>query len=189
MEVRELLGEAQAAVDESGIANDLRTVAFSKAIDLLVRESFAGASEAPPDVGGGGDPLRLISQRLDIDLEVAQAVYSVKDGDLEIVVGTRLLAPRAAAATKELALLVAGGRQAGGFDDEWTDVGHIRRWAETYKRLDSPNFSSAIKEMEHLFSVRGTPRKREVRMTMPAWDETSRLVRRLGGADGGGGRR
>jgi hypothetical protein len=193
MSLKEILVEALRAVDEAGVPTDLRQIAFEKAIDLAAQQAVtrtdaggekpaAKAAKAASEVAGeSGDALERIAGKLKLDREIVAHVYNVDpEGNLEVVVAPSRLPAKVATAMREIALLVAAGRQAGGFDSEWTSADEIRQVCEHFKRFDSPNFASALKQMEHVFLMRGTSRKREVKMTAPAWVEATDLVKRLG---------
>ena len=193
MSVKAILVEALRAVEEAEIPAELRQVAFEKAIELaagltLSRADAGGTAlqpKAPTPPGERAaeseEPLQRIASKLKLDREVVSHVYNVTpDGKLEIVVSPGRLPSKFGPAMRELALLVASGRQAGGFDTEWTSADEIRQVCEHFKRFDGANFATHLKQMEEVFLVRGTPRKREVKMTMPAWEAAKTLVQRLG---------
>lgn len=194
MKISEVLVSALKEVDEAGIKEEgLRVVAFGKVIDLLLGNVQASISRPNPNSRGGsvaastdeGAMLQAIANRLKLDVEAVAQVFSIDDGELQLVIGPGKLNPRKSGATKEIALLVAAGRQAAGIDDEWTSLGVIRKVCEDYRRLDSPNFAAAIKEMEDWFSFRGNGTNREVRMSRPAWEQARELIIRLiGGGEG-----
>jgi hypothetical protein len=184
----DILMAAHKAVKDAEIDDDLRAVAFSKAVDMLLLEGGLESRPtgtrlaAPPSAHAAQEdvgPLDRIAQRLKLDRESVASTFYIKDNDFQLIVGHNKLPRAAAAATKEIALLVAAGRQAAGIDDEWTPVSIIREWCEHYKRLDTNNFAAAIKGMQDLFSFRGSTREREVRMSRPAWERAGELVSRL----------
>ncbi len=189
MTLREILTEALRAVEEARVPAELREIAFAKAIDLAagpqsVRAGGAGAAnrqQVQEALGGDADGLDRISSKLKLDREVVSHVYYISPDSkgLEVVVSPTRLPSRFGPAIKELALLVAAGRQAAGLDSEWTAAEEIRKVCEHFKRNDPSNFATYIKQMEDVFSIRGTAYKREVRMTMPAWEQATALVTRL----------
>lgn len=187
MDPTSILMAAKKAVDEAGIDEALWPVAFGKAVDILSRDVASPESAGPPAPISGsplplvqdGSMLSQIAQKLNLDVSVVEQVFYAEGDELQIIVGPRKVNPRAAAATKELALLLAAGRQAARVE-EWTSATTIRDVCQEYKRFDSPNFANTIKEMGEVFNFRGTGQKREVRMTRPGWDRAADLVRRLG---------
>jgi hypothetical protein len=189
MALKDILAEALKAVDEAEIPSELREIAFGKAIDL-VAGTASPKSRIDPQVkvqpqgqlaGDASGPMQRIANKLKLDSEVVSHVYYIdpEGKNLEVVISSSRLPAGFAPAIKELALLVAAGRQAAGIDAEWTSADEIRKVCEHFKRYDSANFAAHIQQMERVFSVRGTPRKREVRMTSPAWEEATALITRL----------
>jgi hypothetical protein len=194
MEVREVLVRALKEVDEADIPSELRAVAFGKAVDLLSTGAQDATRQLPPprrDPLGNGQPaaesspLERIATRLKLDTEVVQDVFDHDDDGLRVVVSPKKLEKQDARATKQLALLVAAGRQAAGLDeDDWTNVSEIRQVAEDYRKLDPSNFAKHIAQLQDEFSVRGSGQKRALRVTRPGWDAARELVERLAGAEG-----
>ena len=186
-QVMDVLKKAVALVNEAEVEEDLRPVAFAKAVDLL------SATSAEPvltkdrvreteQTGESGDLLDSIASRLKIRRQVVEEVYSIKDGNLEVLVPGGGLAKTKVGGTREIALLVVAGRQAAGLDD-WTDQEEVKTVAEFYGRFDGPNFARAIQERSGLIRIGGTPRKRELQLRAAGWEEAKKLVMRLGGGD------
>jgi hypothetical protein len=190
MKPTNVLVEALRAIEEAGIPADLREIAFGKAIDLVARSAEPELLTGPevtlkrePPVGDDHGPMQRIAKKLKLDAGIVSHVYYVDpDGkNLEIVISASRLPAKFGPAIRELALLVAAGRQAAGIDTEWTSADEIRAVCEHFKRYDAANFATHIQKMDDVFSIKGTPRKREVRMTMPAWEQATALVTRLAG--------
>ncbi|TMC49800.1 MAG: hypothetical protein E6J14_06180 [Chloroflexi bacterium] len=156
-----------------------------EAAELLSVESTSGAMAREPrgaqDESGVGY-LERIASKLKIPKEIAEHVFNQEGDVLEIVVAPGKLEKKNSAATKQLAILTVAGHQAAGIED-WTSTSVIRQWCEHFKKLDSANFAATIKELENLFTMRGTARGRQMRTTAPGWVEASRLVSQLGGGD------
>lgn len=192
---RDVLAEALKDVEEAGVPEDLREIAFAKAFDLRAGTTRAShPSGASGEVGGsavvpatrgqldsGGDPLARIAARLEIDVETVGEVFDVNEGEVELIVPVGKLPGRVATATKQIALLVAGGRQAAGIED-WTSLDRIREVCAYFKKLDSGNFAKTVREMEDVFNFRNaSQRKIQVRLARPGWELLADEVRRLGG--------
>lgn len=182
MKVSELLVEALDAVNESKIPNDLRVVAFAKAMEVLASQRNPAAAAATPaaaipgSTSPKGSPIEAISTRLGIDSERLREVFNVTEGgEIELVFPAGKIERKLSSGTKQIALLVAAARQATALD-EWTSFANIRAWCEHYKRLDGANFATTVKQMEDIFSIRGAGQKREVRMTRPGWEKATELV-------------
>lgn len=126
-----------------------------------------------------GNPIAAIAKRLGIPAEQADRVFHVDGDDLELTVSVAALASPKRAATREIAILVTAGRQASGQDDRETDAEAVRRVCDHYKKLDPPNFSSTMRELNGLLTVREKGRKKYLKMTQPAWEEASAVVKRV----------
>jgi hypothetical protein len=190
MEVADILMSALRAVDDSKVPADLREVAFSKAVDLIsgtggevAGSQQIGQPSSPLNSSSGGSdgsPLERLASKLGLELETVRSVFDIDDGEFNVVVSPNKLDKRASSGTKQIALLVAAGRQGAGLDSDWTSVDEIRKFAEDFKRLDSPNFASSIREMEEEFNVKGSPRKKEVRLSRVGWEKATEFIGRLG---------
>lgn len=189
MSFTDMLTEARKAVEEAGLDGELRTIGFAKVLDALLGSQTTPRDEPSSSPNGSGgqreevlidNPVAALVARLKVSEETIRHVFHLNGDELEIVVAPGKLDSRSSTATKQLALLVAAGRQGAGLE-EWTGADRIRGWCEHYKRLDPSNFAGTLKEMEDVFSFRGTPRRRELRMTAPAWANASELVKKLGG--------
>lgn len=187
MDTTALLRKAWGAVEEAGLPEHVQATALQVAAENVLRAGgsvgVGGARAETPPVGSGGAPAgyaEAIARRLRVDQQVVEHVYNQEGDVLEIVVAPGRLSKKSSAATKQLAILTVAGRQAVGLE-EWTAASVIREWCEHFKRLDSPNFAAALRELESLFTMRGSPRARQMRMTAPGWVEAARLVNELGG--------
>lgn len=198
--VRDILNEAVKDVEETNVPEDLRGIAFSKAFDFradTLAAPSSGASgvqtgEARTQAGGRGaamsagalegDPIAAIAARIGIDRGTVAEVFTASDGELQLIVPPGRLAKRTATASKEIATLIAGGRQAAGLE-EWTSWNRIRAVCSDYKKLDSANFAKSMREMEEVFRFRKGEGEREMLMTLarPGWERFAVEVRRLGG--------
>ena len=196
---REVLIAALQDVEDAKIPDDLRAVALWKAIDLragIGAVERPGAGSTPTGAGSSrlqqeattgdtgarsGDSLASIAHRLGLDRATVEEVFTVQGADLELIVPVGKLPSKVAAATKEIALLIAGGRQAAGVE-EWTSWDIIRVVCIDYKRIDSTNFAKTVREMDDVFNFRkDSERKLSVRLARPGWDRLAEAIRRLGG--------
>lgn len=198
-EPRDVLKAALADMEAEAPPDDLRVKAFDKLFDLhaaavlgsspAVEQARSGTTAhkdlaAPGANGSGaadGDALGAIAARMDLERATVEEVYDLHDGSVQLIIPTGKLTSRVATAAKEIALLLAGGRQAGG-TEEWTSVDAIRDACADFKKLDSGNFSKTIRSMEDVFNFRKeSERKMSVKLSRPGWEEFGRLVRRFGG--------
>lgn len=189
-DVSQVLVGALKDVQEAKVPEDLREIAFKEAIRLREAATGAGATGGPARGSRGGPeserndgaPLGQIASLFGTDQSLVNEVFNVRDGEVRLAIGSRSLAAGKRPATREIAVLVAGARQATG-QEEWTSVNAIREWCEEYDKYDRANFAKSIAAMDDLFQFAGKGQKREVRMRQPAWEEAGDLVRRLGGGE------
>jgi hypothetical protein len=192
---REVLLGALQDVEAADVPGDLRVAAFEKVFELradavrsveFARAGGVAGVSAPVsakwgDLDVSDDPLAQIAQRLGVQADTVSEVFDFQDGEVELIIPAGKLSNRSATATKQIALLVAGGRQAAGSED-WTSIDVIREVCSYFRRLDSPNFAKTIKEMDDVFNFRNpSPRKIQVRLARPGWEQFADDVRRLGG--------
>jgi hypothetical protein len=196
--VKEILDDAMDVTADYQMHNHLAwTTLFAKAVELLnarrrsdrvvltdtdkyvhAAEKMLASIESKTSVG----LLDLVASRLRLDRAVVADVFDDSDGTIDVIVTPRKLDPTKARATKQLALLVVAARQAAELE-EWTDVDEIRRLVEDYKKYDSANFASAIKEMHDDFRIKQVGRKITVKLGRPGWDRAAELVRKLAGEE------
>jgi hypothetical protein len=195
-DVSVILVEAISAVNAANVPPELKEAAFSKAVDVIMarrtaarREQMGLEEPGPPGplprAGtqvASDDALSRIANRLRLDRAVVAEVFDEQDGKIDVIVAPKKLDPRKAPATKQLATLVAAARQ-GADLEEWTDADEIRRFVEDFKRYDSANFASALKEMDDIFRIKQTGRKITLKLGRPGWDRATELVAKLGGED------
>jgi hypothetical protein len=194
-QVTQILRQALAAVKDAGVPPELQPTALEKAVDLL---AGAGASTGSPPlaqtepvrrepggtIGGGAVPLDMIAEGLGLSREVVEEVYHYDaDDGLKIVLGTTRFARAMSAATKQLALLLAAGRQAAGIE-EWTSFTDIRELAKEFGRFDSANFSTTIKDMPDAFMFKGsTTSDRSVKVNRRGREDAAAMITVLTGGE------
>jgi hypothetical protein len=185
---RDVLVEALKDVEDANVPDDLREIAFSKVFDLRAGNPAVGsaaASTTGSTINGspaiGDDPLATIAARYSIDAGTVAEVYAIHDGKLELIVPLSKLSKATATGTKEIALLIAGGRQAGGIE-EWTSWDEVRDACVEFKKYDSGNFAKTMHEMHDVFNQRRqSDRKYLVKLAKPGWERLGDAIRRLGG--------
>jgi hypothetical protein len=189
MDVKGILVQAEETVREAGIPDDLRVTAFAKAVDLISGPGRSagesrGSSAVPARAGSDDaeDALDEIGQKLKLEPEIIGEVFHEEDGEIEITVPSAKLDAGKKGGTRQLALLIAAGRQGAGLE-EFTSLDVVRKVAEDYRRYDQANFAKAINEMSDVFNFRGTGRGRSVKVSRPGWEAATQLVKALGGGE------
>ena len=188
---RDVLVAVLSDVAEADVPEDLRRIAFDKLWDAHTGSSpavsSASRSGATSPVHGAtapadtGDKLNAIAARANLDRDVVAEVFDERGGELELIIGAGKLSSSVSSGAKEIALLVAGSRQAAAIE-EWTALDSIRDVCQEFKKLDS-NFARTIQSMTSSFNVRKeSERKLMFRVSRPGWEEFGKLVARLAGA-------
>lgn len=177
--IENVLASTQQALSSSGIERELWPAAFSKVFDLLIQET--SSHEEKPSGSSGTSPnsslskLELISQRMKIPLEVTQDLFYLEGDLLGVTLPTQRLDRSKKSATKQIALIVAAGRQAAELE-EWTATAMLRETCEDYGKLDTPNFAATIASMDDVFQTRGKGQARAVRVRRPGFERAKELV-------------
>lgn len=191
-EVKDILEASKEAVANADIPPELQEVAFSKAFDLLARERMGPQEprmEQPADTPTAvrrppesESVLTRIAARLRVGQEAVESVFHAEGNGFDILVPGSRLDRTKSGATKQLALLITAARQ-GAELEEWTDADEIRHFAEEFKRYDSANYASSIKELSDVLLIRQSGRKILVKLSRPGWERAAELVRRLSGEE------
>jgi hypothetical protein len=185
--IEEILREAATAVAAADVPEDLRSVAFGKAVDLIVEAPTASdtgtkVGQRPrrqqPEAGSKGNPLEMISGRFGTEIEVIDEAYEVEEGVPQLTIPRSKLANAKKAATQQIALLVAAARQATEVED-WTQSKMTRESVERYGKYNSPNFAAAISELEDDLSFSGKGQSRKVKVRRQGFKNAGTLVEQL----------
>ncbi|MBJ7353473.1 MAG: hypothetical protein JHC98_01485 [Thermoleophilaceae bacterium] len=179
--------EATSALEESNVPEDLREVAFSKALDSLLGLSTNANHSAAPTASTQSSkvesdldaPMAAIATRLRIPDDVVSRVFDVDDDGVHLIPPRSAFAGQKKKATQEVALLIAAARQAAGIED-WTEVAEIRKVAEKKGVLDSGNFASQMSDLDgHGLRLRGERSKRELKMNDAGYESAGLLAAEL----------
>jgi hypothetical protein len=181
--IEEVLRGAQAAVEAAGVATEFRAIAFEKAVELLAADVGLAGAPTPPGAKASPPPpppgdreqatlagsLEKIAERLRIDRALVEHVYEEHDGDLAVVIPASRLSDRPRPAMRELILLTAVGRQAGGWDGNATPVATLRAVCAHYggRHYDENNFPNALSDLSDYLRKTGRRRDATVRV-LPA---------------------
>ena len=187
MKISDLLIQAQAAVDEAKISEDLRQVAFQQSVELLSRQ--AGLLATPKALAGtagngsaanvGEGAVEKIERKVDLPQALITEVYAEDGQDgVDVVVGVGKLDSSTAAATKQLALLICGARQLAELE-QWTSSKEIRKLCVHYGRFDPANFAKTLRTMDESFSFKGKGQQLEVRLHQRGIERLKELLASL----------
>ena len=184
MNTEDIVKETLRVLDAAAVPIELRPSAFPAVLQLVSGQ--ASPSEFSSQLGEsrestGGTGLQKVASKLGLSEDVVGRVFYEVDGEIGLGVSAARLDQSVARATKQIALLVAAGRQGAGIDDGWTSTGVIRETCRDFRKLDAPNFASAITEMDDAFVFRGKGQNRVVRVAQPGWSKVAELVERLAG--------
>jgi hypothetical protein len=188
MDIGQALREAAEIVEGAELRAEYRVAAFEKTLVALlelgsVRGGTAPASMSselePANVGAQG-PLAAIAHKLGVDGEVISEVYELRDGAIDVILAHSRIAEGMSAGARQIAMLVAAGRQAAGLEaDGWTEAGEIREICKEFGKYDQANFSSTLGNMHDYFSMSGRGATRKVRLTRAGWEFAKRLIEEL----------
>jgi hypothetical protein len=189
-DVENILAGAVKAVADAKVPDDLKSLAFEKAVDLLAGR--AAASSPPPVLAAptaastspaatAASQLDRLSSRLGLPRDVVESVYAEGKDGLHVNVKPDRLPRSKSAGARELAMLVAAMHQAE--SDEPTSADQIRHVVEDYNRYDQPNFASSLAALKGPFLVVGPSRARTFKLTRPGWAEAAKLVARFAGEE------
>lgn len=194
--VTRLLRAAAQSVEDAEVEQGLREVAFGKAFDALVNtipSSAAGhassggrantrapgspTSEAPPD---GTTLLGKIAAKLKVSVSQVEGVYEERGGELHLAVPRGKLPDGKRPATREIALLVAAGRQAAELEEQ-TSTQTIRDECVNSGVLSKNHFAEDVASLGDYVAYKAVGRGRELRVIRPGYDEAGKRVLRISG--------
>lgn len=181
-----------ADMDDLGLSGPDRVVALAvvlaSRLGLTTASPTPTAPGTPPRHGGGNgggaggetEPLAKIAAVTKIGIETLELIYDVSDGDLKYVISAKKLASGKAEATRQLARIVALGRQAAGIE-EWTASSTIREVVSDYGKFDPANFASHVMglDKDNAIIVRGKGAAREIKITRSGIESMSDAIKEL----------
>ena len=176
--VETLLADAAALVDAADIPEDLRTVAFSKAVDLLAETSAIAPTSSPPSTpessttesSGWMVALKTATERNLVELE--EVFFANDDGEPLVGANPTHLGSNAAKRSRNAMLLLVGARQIGNVE-RTTKSELLREECRRLGILDSPNFSVTLSNLKDWFNITGS-RKSKVVLLKPRGREAFR---------------
>lgn len=186
------LKDALEALDAAQVPEDLREVAFARALDNLIgtpaRTAGTDTSVAEGSAGGpsgeADGPVANIASRLNIDVSTASRVFDVDEDGVHLVVPRGRFETSKLAATRQVAQLVVAARRAAGLDQEWTSAEHVRRTADDKGVLDSPNFAKALADLDGQgMRIRGERQNREIKINDAGFEAAGKVAEQLVGEE------
>lgn len=178
-EVAKILREAYDAVKAAKLPTEVEGVALSKAVDLIAGVRQAQGEVKKEEVAADpGDLLGKIGAKFRVNRELIEDTFEVEDGSVNLTISRTKLEALKTKGTKQIALLLAAGRQAAGLEKA-TETKVIRTVAEEYGKLDPPNFASTLAEMTDSFIISGARADKTMKARRGTFEEAGRLITAL----------
>lgn len=192
-ELASQLNTAAELVEAAGLPDDLRAVAFAKVLETIMRpapgnrvgtasnaQTGSRAQTGGTETSDHGDAMARLATKLGIDPATAAKAYDIDEDGLHVVVAPSRLHANVTTAMRQVARLVAAGRQAAGLDLEWTAVSEIRRICEDRGRFSSGHFAEQVAQLDgHGFRLRGSGQARELKANATGFEDAGQLVKEL----------
>jgi hypothetical protein len=182
MDIDAILSAASQDVEKAGVPDDLRAIAFAKAVDLRAAQGIApNDPQAPQPPMGVSDLAGRVAARLRVDASAVAEVIEVTQDSVDVIVAPSRLPRQKAAATRDVALIVTSARQAAGIDDGWTSAEVVREQCRNLGVFDSPNFATELGRMSDVFGFKGSGRSRQIRVNMRGYEQAGLRIAELAG--------
>lgn len=187
--IRTVLEEALQIVEESRVPDDLREVAFAKAVELLMAE---GASGLPSSSMIARDQqqstpsdwmTKLESTTHKTQDELGNVFFFDGDGEPRLGVDPVRLGRNAADRSRKAMLLLAGARQIGD-GEQATPSEVLREECKQLGVLDGPNFAKALNGMKNWFNITGSGKSKHLQIKPKGRDAFRQLLDELLNDDG-----
>lgn len=183
----EQLRTSEEIVDESNVKADLRAAAFTEVMRRLdgVANDVTGTDSGSPrkltplvKVGSLSERLAAVAQAFEVDADVINQLFAEEDERPILVVTSRRLTTSTRGAMKQIAILVACARQAGGWDTTWTSAATIRTEVERIG-LDSKNLGAVLDGLD-AFATQGSGASRQLRAHTESYKAAKEVLAELG---------
>lgn len=194
MELHEVLAAALQAVERANIPDDLREMAFAKAVDMAAVMHGAAPTPAPKLVpqqtaqqaengsrvrADEDDRLGRLAGALDVSRDAIEHVYTEHDDELQLVVDPDTLGDTIKERAMNAALLLAAGRQLAGYDEAATPDTEIRKEIERIHLFDRSNYTAHMRAMSPWFNINGAGKSASFRMKPQGRSEAKKLAKEL----------
>lgn len=193
MEPTEVLRKALQAVGEAEVPDDLRELAFAKAVDLYSRPD---QPQPPVDEGGAervgqispgvqsefpaSDGLANVASALGIDPNYVEEFFAeTEEEELMFTHDPDPLGTNNADRARAVSLLLACARQYGGYDSTSTSYATLKEECERLHIYDSKHFSTQVSGMTKFFVVSGSGQSRTFKAKPSAKVEAKRHIETL----------
>jgi hypothetical protein len=191
-EISQRLKVAVEAVEQVDLTDDLRAIAFSRALDAvgLPEAPIVEPAEKPSldeserrsgeDSGRHADGrlVAKIAHRVGVETDTVSRVFEESDGEIRLILKRSMLPQPQQKATsmRNVSLLVVVGRQAAGIE-EYTPYELMREECRELRVLDAPNFATEVGKLD--FRTRGGRNTKEARANRHHFDEAAELIRQI----------
>jgi hypothetical protein len=193
MEMAETIRTAWVAVEESGIPEPMRELAFRETLRVLLASAKSATQDGEVVATGGGslpseEPrgkssssideatvLSAIADRTEVPIEKLERVFHLDDGVVKVLIRTSALGRTNADKTRNVAQIITVARKLGlGSAD--TPFSIIRDECDRLHILDTANFASKHLPNIEGFSVKGDGRNRRLEARSIALDAFPALI-------------
>lgn len=187
MDISEKITVAMNAVFRTDdVPEEFQVVAFRE----VLRHLLADASPSSPGQETEQTPLRngvphndggllTLASRLGLDVSRLEEILSITDDGLQLYAPSSRISAMKSKATRELALAVVAARQGSGLDEGWTKINEVREVVRDFGRYDESNFSTYVRGLGDVLSIRGRQSGVELRLTQPGWEAAVKVFSQL----------
>lgn len=176
---------AHDAISGLTMGEEYKLTAFKLILERELGRPVASTSVQGKDTDNGAahptpsaDWQKKVAGSLGITEEQVLDLYHMNDdGEIELVIEINALPDTAAKATKHIAMLYAGGRQAAG-TEKATSIEKIREVCEVgFKVVDKKNFSTNINKLGSKFRVSRTGSEKTVMLINGAYRQVGEVAK------------
>lgn len=184
METAQVLKLAMEAVEEAGIKDPLRSIAYAKAVDLIARGGSVAVGEVEVhnlnSDAAVGEHAVAIAKELEIDAKHVERLFDELDDQLQFVGAVEKLGASKQLKVEKMAVLLCAARQAAGFDDDGrTSDAVVRAEVERHGLYDVTNYSKHVKPLARLTNVNGSGKAATYKMKYEGRVEARSIAQRL----------
>jgi hypothetical protein len=193
MEPVDLLKRAVAAVEEADVPEDLRTLAFAKALDLLVsgkpsQSEDKNSGKSTSEGGGCGhqrdDFASRIAAKIDVSPTLVDRIFDEHEEDLIFSGDVSGLGKSRNEKVHALTLLLLAGRRWAGLDTGGvTQDGVLRAEIDRHGLLDVSNYSRQISVLKPYITITGSGKSGSYKIKYDGLEKAKQLARSMAGAE------